>query len=201
MFDNLRDAFFPTELVPGVTAQAEPDASRFWTVIAPLMGQVFPAFKQIGAFEMPDERWEHIKPLRTAFAAAHHEQFMLCHNQQPIGWSYGDMRDSETFFMTNSAILPDYRHCGIYSAFLRHFLAYLSALGYERVVSNHQTNNRAVIIAKMKLGFNITAVNLDERWGAQVELTYLFQDDRRVGYEQAFSLEPRGTPVSHFGKA
>jgi len=64
-------------------------------------------------------------------------------------------------------------------------------------MSNHQTDNRAVIIAKLKLGFNISAENLDERWGAQVELTYLLHDDRRQGYEGAFALEPRDTPVSH----
>jgi hypothetical protein len=76
-------------------------------------------------------------------------------------------------------------------------LTYLAALGYERVVSNHQTNNRAVIIAKLKVGFNVTAVNLDERWGAQVELTYLFHSDRRRGYERAFALEPRPLPAFH----
>lgn len=97
--------------------------------------------------------------------------------------------------------MPVYQRKGIYSAFLDRFLRYLYTLGYERVVSNHQTNNRAVLIAKLKAGFNITAVNLDERWGAQVELTYLFYEDRQRGYERAFALEPRERPIIHEAKA
>ncbi len=104
------------------------------------------------------------------------------------------MRDSMTFFMTSTGILPAYRRRGIYGAFLGRLLDYLEDLGYERVVSNHQTNNRAVLIAKLKAGFNITAVNLDERWGAQVELTYLIHDDRWRGYERAFSLQSWDLP-------
>jgi GNAT superfamily N-acetyltransferase len=198
MFDETRSLFFPTELVPGITACPEDDMSHFWDIVGPLMDEVFPAFREIGAYEMPDERWEAIKPLRDAFAYSHHEQFIFYNDRnEPVGWSYGDMRDSVSFFMTNSAILPVYRQRGIYSAFLRQFLSYLSALGYERVVSNHQTNNRAVIIAKLKMGFNVTSVNLDERWGGQVELTYLVHEDRRQGYEKAFALDRRETPISH----
>jgi GNAT superfamily N-acetyltransferase len=198
MYDSLRQQFFPAELIPGITTLVEADSSTFWAVVAPLMDQVFPAFKTIVAYEMPDARWEATQPLRAAFAVSHHERFIFYDaDVKPIGWSYGDMRDSETFFMTSTGILSEFRGRGIYTAFVRRLLAYLAVLGYERVVSNHQTNNRAVIIAKLKLGFNVTAVNLDERWGAQVELTYLMEDDRRAGYERAFALEPRPTPISH----
>mgnify|MGYP000344845735 CR=1 FL=1 len=198
MFDAIRSQHFPTQLIPGISARFEPDSSRFWSLIGPLMDVVFPPFKDIGAYEMPDDRWQSLQPLRDAFAGCHHEQIVFYEGEKPVGWSYGDMRDSVTFFMTNTGILPAYRGRGIYTAFLKHYLSYLDTLGYERVVSNHQTNNRAVIIAKLKTGFNITAVNLDERWGAQVELTYLFDDDRRRGYERAFALEHRDMPVSHY---
>ncbi len=198
MFDEIRAQFFPFELASGITVRSEQDASAFWKSVGPLMDAVFPPFSQIGAYEMPAEHQARSKPLGQMFAAAHHERFVINNaNGEAIGWSYGDMRDRETFFMTSTGLLSEYRQQGIYSGFVRRLLAYLDALGYERVLSNHQTNNRAVIIAKLKLGFNITAVNLDERWGAQVELTYFFAEDRRRGYERAFALEPRPTPVSH----
>ncbi len=198
MFETIRAQFFPAQLPTGISALPITDVNVFWQTVEPMMNAVFPAFGDIGAYEMPAGREANGRALAEVFAAAHHERFLMVdENQQAVGWSFGDMRDRETFFMTSIGLLPAYRQRGIYTAFSQRLLAYLSALGYERVVSNHQTNNRAVVIAKLKLGFNITAVNLDERWGAQVELTYLFQPDRRQGYERAFALEPRETPFSH----
>lgn len=91
--------------------------------------------------------------------------------------------------MSWSAILPAYRRRGIYTAFLRHFLPYLQALGYKRVTSNHMVTNRPVLIAKLKAGFHVTAVSLDERFGAQVQLSYFFNLTRYEGFTRAFSLD------------
>lgn len=195
MFEAKRELFFPVELVPGITVRPV-QPSELWAVFGELETEIFAPFGTLGAFEMPDARWESLKPLREVYSSTHHEWFVFTDTTEgkDIGWAYGSMRDSMTFFMTNTGILPVYRRRGIYGAFLGCLLAYLEALGYERVVSNHQTNNRAVLIAKLKAGFNITAVNLDERWGAQVELTYLIHDDRWRGYECAFSLQSWDLP-------
>jgi hypothetical protein len=107
------------------------------------------------------------------------------------------MLDAMTFFMTSTGVLAAYRRKGIYTAFLKGFLLYLSALGYERITSKHQLNNRPVIIAKLKVGFNIVSVDADERWGAQVGMAYLFHDDRRRGFERAFALYRVETPLRH----
>ena len=189
MFEEIRQHYFPAQLPGNVIARPITNATQFWAVVGPLMDEVFTPFSELGAYEMPLERESKLKLLGSAFIQTHHERFIFYDRDQVVGWSYGDMRDRETFFMTNSAILPAYRRKGIYSAFLKQLLSYLEVLGYERVLSAHQTNNRAVIIAKLKAGFNITAVTLDERWGAQVELTYLFHEDRQWGYEQAFALQ------------
>jgi RimJ/RimL family protein N-acetyltransferase len=190
MFEDIRANFFPTELVPGITAQPVEDTAAFWDTVAPLMEHVFTPFAELGAYDMPDERWEQIQPLRQVYTQSHHEWFIFTNEQgEAVGWSYGDMLDSVTFFMTNTAVLSAYRRRGIYSAFVKRLLAYLGALGYERVTSKHQTNNAPVIIAKLKAGFVILGVDLDERWGAQVELGYFFHEDRRHGYERAYSLQ------------
>lgn len=200
MFETIREPYFSSELVPGITAQYVEDTTLFWQVVEPLMQQVFPPFQSIGAYEMPEACWARSEGLGAAFAQSHHERFVFYAGQdQAVGWSYGNLRDRVTFFMISTGLLPAYRQHGIYRAFLRRFLSYLYKLGYERVVSNHQTNNRVIIIAKLKAGFNVTSVNLDERWGAQVELTYLFDEERRRGYERAFALEGQETPISHSG--
>jgi GNAT superfamily N-acetyltransferase len=196
MFDDARREFFPTELMTGITARPIASRDALWEIISPLMEQVFTPFAELGAYEMPDERWEQIKPLRDVFGKGHHEQFVFYNEQgEPVGWSYGEMLDSVTFFMSNTAVAPAYRRQGIYTAFLRQLLGYVAALGYERVTSKHQTNNAPVIIAKLKAGFVIVGLDLDERWGAQVELGYFFHDDRRRGYARAFALETDWTLV------
>ena len=60
---------------------------------------------------------------------------------------------------------------------------------YERVSSNHMVTNRPVLIAKLKDGFHVAAVSLDERFGAQVQLTYFFDPGRYQGFVRAFSLD------------
>jgi len=190
MFDPIRRDFFPVELVPGITARPIEKRDDLWAIISPLMDVVFTPFAELGAYEMPDERWEHIKTLRKVFAQTHREQIVFYNEQgDPVGWSYGEMLDAVTFFMSNTAVLPAYRRRGVYSAFLKQYLRYLGVLGYERITSKHQTNNTPVIIAKLKAGFVIIGLDLDERWGAQVELGYFFHDDRRRGYERAYSLQ------------
>ena len=200
MFDDIREQFFASELIPGVSARYVEDRAAFWTVIAPMMERIFVPFPELGLYQMPDERWEQLTPLREVFAQTHHERFIFYNPAgEAVGWSYGEMLDYETFFMTSSGILPEYRRRGIYTAFLKRLLRYLAALGYERVTSKHQTNNAPVIIAKLKAGFVILGVDLDERWGAQVELAYFFHEDRRRGYEKAFALEQWDASVIHAG--
>lgn len=200
MFETIRQQYFPYALSDTVTAEAVTDTAAFWSEAAPLMEAIFPPYAAIGAYgyAVPEERRARLKPLAEAFARTHHEYFIIrTEAGTPIGFSYGDMRDGQTFFMTSTGILLEYQQQGIYTAFLKRLLSYLYAVGYERVLSNHHPNNRAVIIAKLRVGFNITALNLDERWGAQVELTYLFHDDRRKVYARAFAQEERPIPVSH----
>lgn len=200
MFEAERSQYFPCALAEGIRAESVLDAGHFWQAAGPLMDAIFPPYAALGAYgyALPEERRERSAGLNALFSRAHHERFLFRDaGGQAVGYSYGDMRDAQTFFMTSSGVLPQHQRRGIYSVFLRQLLRYLYAVGYERVVSNHHPNNRAILIAKLKAGFNITAVNLDERWGAQVELTYLFHEDRRHTYARAFSLEARLTPISH----
>ncbi len=49
--------------------------------------------------------------------------------------------------------------------------------------------NRILSSIELKAGFSIEGMVLDERFGAQVGLVYLFHEDRRQGFARAFSLE------------
>lgn len=199
MFDETRQQYFPVELLPGVLARAI-EHQVIAPVWAELSDEMETPFADLGLYTLPDQQRPRTKLLREVHSRLHHE-YILFYNKagEPIGWSYGLMHDAITFFMSWSAILPAYRRLGIYTAFLQRFLPYLQALGYERVTSNHMVTNRPVLIAKLKAGFHVTAVSLNERFGAQVQLTYFFDPDRYEGFAQAFSLDGFERPPGYGG--
>lgn len=130
--------------------------------------------------------------LRDSFRS-HSEHFVIYNaTDDPIGWSIGEQKESDTFIMQWTGILPEYQNRGIYSAFLRQLLAYLKAIGYARVTSNHFVNNRAVLVAKLKAGFIATGMTLDERWGAVLWLTRYLDEQAEDAFRHAFSLEKYG---------
>lgn len=188
MFEDIRATYFPTELVPGITARAV-DEAEVVTVWDRIADAIFPAHGDLGNYVLPVERHAEAAKLRAAQQIHSEHIVFYTAADEPVGWSSGVMLDASTFFMAYTGILPEYQRHGIYSSFLKLFLPYLHALGYERVTSNHMVNNRAVLIAKLKAGFYITGMVLDERYGAQVSLTYFFYPDRRTGFARAFSLE------------
>lgn len=195
MFEKTRATFFPVELVPGVVAKSVGSAEidRVWTELA---GKIFSPLASLGNFETPPSRLKSAEALKGVWRETHHEYIVFYDDTRPIGWSSGALLEPATFFMAYSGVLSEYRRQGVYSAFLEVFLRYLGALGYERVTSNHMLNNRAVLIAKLKAGFVVSGMVLDERYGAQVALTYFCHTDRAEGFARAFGLEPGRPPAS-----
>ena len=188
MFEEIREAFFPVVL-KGITVKSV-SGGEIGDVYAELAAKIFSPLETLGNFETPPSRRERAKSLNGLWQQTHHEHIVFSDGTRPVGWSSGTMTEPGTFFMAYSGVLPEYQRRGIYGAFLEVFLRYLSALGYERVTSNHMVNNRAVLIAKLKAGFAISGTVLDERYGAQVALTYFLHPDRAEGFARAFSLEP-----------
>lgn len=95
------------------------------------------------------------------------------------GWFSGDQYNHETFYMRNSAILPEYRRQGLYSALMSEVLNRVNAMGFQVVLSRHTTTNNSIIIPKLKAGFIITALEISDRFGTLVHLSYYFNQTRR----------------------
>lgn len=198
MLDTIRHQHFPAEIIPNITAKAV-DSKTIGQVWSQISNRVFSSLTQLGNYATPKERHHRASLLREVASQMHHEYIVFYNEQnQPIGWSTGNMIEESTFFMSYSGVLPEYQRQGIYTAFLKHLLTYLHELGYERVTSNHMANNRPVLIAKLKAGFYITGLTLDERYGAQATLTYFFYEDRRRGFAQTYSLEQYGGVPEYF---
>lgn len=183
-FETIRQQYFPYQPNPSVTIRAV-DQKTVYEVTGKISSQVFTPLADLGL--MPYQSSPQL--LRDALQR-HSEQFVFYNaDDEPIGWSIGEQRETDTFFMAWTGILPAYQSQGIYSSFLRHLLKYLKSVGYRRVNSNHMVNNRPVLIAKLKAGFVASGMSLDERWGAVLWLTYYIDKENEAGYRSAFSLE------------
>jgi RimJ/RimL family protein N-acetyltransferase len=149
-----------------------------------------PGFKEeTGIFCAPSARQERVEQLWGMHIDTHPEWIVFYdESDEPIGWFYGYMEDEESFFIDTIGLVPTYRSKGIYQAFLRELITYLGAVGYERLTSSHHPNNRGVLIAELKVGFNIVGLELNESAGGVLKVAYLFHEDRRRGFERVFCL-------------
>ena len=192
MHEDIRKRYFPMRLPQGVVAHSM-SRSAVLESIKPINHLIFaPGFKEAtGIFLAPKARQKRVGQLWGMHIDTHPEWIVFQDKGgEPIGWFYGYMEDEESFFIDTIGLVPAFRTKGIYQAFLRELIAYLGEVGYERLTSTHHPNNRAVLIAELKVGFNIVGLELNESLGAAVRTAYFFHKDRRRGFERVFSLVP-----------
>ena len=96
-----------------------------------------------------------------------------------IGWSFGQQKSYDDFYMINSAVFPEYRRQGIYTKLMELAMEHITDLGFQRIYSRHKMSNNAVIIPKLKAGFVITGFEVNDVFGNLVELSYYTNPRRR----------------------
>lgn len=185
--ETLRSQFFPVDLPAGVTGRVVDTATAF-TVGGQLRIFDPPA---LGHFQPPQSRQAQVQRLAESFGHSGEEAVVLYDaDEKPVGWFWGYMAYADTFTIDTFGLIPGYRGRGVYSAFVRALLAYLTAVGYERVTVITHANNRAMLIANLKAGFHIAGMEVHESLGAAVKLAYLVHADRREDFGEAFRLQP-----------
>ncbi|RZA05976.1 MAG: hypothetical protein EOP11_11480 [Proteobacteria bacterium] len=104
-----------------------------------------------------------------------------------VACTFGRHTEESTFSMSLSIVSAKHRRQGIYSEMLRYVIAFTKQAGFQRIISRHRATNNAVIIPKLKAGFQITGLELDIRMGTLVSLNYFHEAavrkelDRRAG--------------------
>ena len=96
-----------------------------------------------------------------------------------IGWSFGYQVDQMTYYMCNSAVLAEHRRQGLYTALMNTSLEILKGRGFQVIYSRHNATNNAVIIPKLKAGFIISNLEIDDVFGVMVTLKYYTNEKRR----------------------
>jgi GNAT superfamily N-acetyltransferase len=189
MDEEIRKQFFPMNLPSGIVARSM-DQDTTQESIGAINHLIFPPdFKQAaGLFEAPEARRERLVHLKKLHAYSQPEWLVFYNaKSEPIGWFFGYMEDEDTFFIDTFGLIPAFRGQGIYSAFLRQLIAYVKAIGYERLTTSHSPNNRAALIADLKVGFDIMGLELHESHGPLVKTAYHLHEDRRQAFERVFS--------------
>jgi len=101
-----------------------------------------------------------------------------------IGWSQGHRQGKSEFYMLNSGVARSERRQGVYTELARGILAHATSGGYTKVTSRHAASNTAVLIAKLRLGFQVSGFEYSEVYGPLVQLTFLVHEARRRLYRQ-----------------
>jgi ribosomal protein S18 acetylase RimI-like enzyme len=99
-----------------------------------------------------------------------------------VGWSQGYRQGKSEFYMLNSGVASTERRRGVYSELVRAVLAHAASQGYARVTSRHAASNTAVLIAKMRLGFQVSGFEYSEVYGPLAHLTFIVSEARRRLY-------------------
>jgi ribosomal protein S18 acetylase RimI-like enzyme len=95
-----------------------------------------------------------------------------------IGWTSGWHEPGGVFYVTNSAVRPEYRRQGIYTRLARAITDEAAQRGCHTVYSKHIATNNAVLIAKLRLGFVITGMEFSEELGLLVRLSHAVSPGR-----------------------
>jgi ribosomal protein S18 acetylase RimI-like enzyme len=96
-----------------------------------------------------------------------------------VGWSFGVQESPERFYMINAGVLPEHQGRGIYSALLPRLLERIRAEGFQVAYSRHAATNNRVLVPKLRAGFVITGLEVSDRFGTLVHLSYHFNQLRR----------------------
>lgn len=109
--------------------------------------------------------------------------FLVIHdNHIPIALFKGRPISSNAYSMDLSVVQAEYRRKGIYTALMDIILNYTKIAGFSVVCSTHSPINNDILIAKMKKGFTLTAMNISPEFGPEVTLSYF----HNPSYKKAF---------------
>ena len=154
------------------------ESSAFWEFFMEARKILFEENFDFNIQEVMTEEEKH--RIRNLYIKDPKEYFLVAKlNDDIIGWSYGIQRTNTDFYMVNSAVFPDYRRKGIYTAMLKIAVDKIQEFGFQRIFSCHKMSNNQVIIPKLKFGFVISGMEITDVFGALVQLSYYTNHTRR----------------------
>ena len=128
---------------------------------------------------LTDREKQSMKQLRSVKGESFRLNLALFKGDKLAGWSFGWQKDSECYYMTNSAILEEHRRQGLYSALLKKVVEIAREKGFQIIFSRHTATNNAILVPKLKAGFIISAMEISDTFGLLIHLRYYTNPLRR----------------------
>ncbi|MBC8043001.1 MAG: hypothetical protein IAF08_06105 [Rhizobacter sp.] len=122
---------------------------------------------------------ENLTRLGSRMGEPYRLQLFINKGDERIGWFTGVQHDRETFYMMNTGIFKLHQGKGIYTSLLPKMLSLLQAEGFQKVTSRHNATNNQILVPKLKVGFIISGIEINDVFGLMVHLTYFFNETRR----------------------
>lgn len=151
----------------------------------PLFQQYMPVVFGSSQVVLPDSVYseserEAAERLRQPFRDLYYLRLGIYHQETRfVGWHVGWHLYGDTFYMTNTGILPEHQGKGLYTRLLPIILAIVKEQGFQIVESRHRATNNQVLVPKLKAGFLISGFEISDVFGLLVHLRYFFNPTRR----------------------
>lgn len=156
----------------------EVDSSTFFKEFKVSRTKIFDDTVDFSTSKMySDKEVAKLKKLYAENSEAYRLSYFIMCNDELAGWATGYQTDSDEFYMHNTGIFKQHRRKGLYTKMLPLILSEVKQKGYQKVNSKHTTTNNAVIIPKLKAGFLINGIEVNEKFGVLVKLVYYFNKD------------------------
>ena len=158
------------------------EVNEFFDTKDKLKEKVFDDVHLLLPFEyLAESEKEQIKKLRENL---YKDQFRIClglfdKEDNFVGWSFGYQVDQMTYYMCNSGVLNNHRRKGLYTTLMNVSLDIIKKKGFQTIYSRHTSTNNSVIIPKLKAGFVISSLEVDDVFGVLVTLKYFTNKKRR----------------------
>ena len=184
----MSSALFSKKLSNGYEIREMPDID-FWPLIEKHHLHVFQDTIQFNWRDFANkEDLEKTSELTKNMGQPYRLKLAVFLNDEFAGWCFGDQQTGESYYMRNSAVLEKHRKKGLYSELLKANIEILTAKGFQVIYSAHIATNNAILIPKLKAGFVITSLEIEERFGTRIKLSYFTSQlrkkvvDYRVGF-------------------
>ncbi len=177
-FRPLRDA--------GYTLERLPDAAAFWHLKAEVLADDFPdeVFFDLRAVRSEHERAGIARIDETRGGEALRDFTVVRDTAGTvIAMFSGEHKVEGIYRMWHTTVRASERRRGVYRMIVGGTIAYTRALGFEAISSEHAPCNNPILIAKLRAGFRIYALELDPMAGPSLILRYFHNPDQLAAYE------------------
>lgn len=118
-------------------------------------------------------------------------EFRDIDHNKTIGIFIGTPIDWSSYYLRHASILPDYHNYKIYQEFIELLLYILKKHKVERVEGATSPSNLVVVHSLNKMGFNISGMELSERWGSMLRFVKFLSSKHESTFLNQFCVGTR----------